>query len=81
VCSRSTKRRGRKTYCSSLAYLIDEKQLTKDCGGSHEVIGMRSEAAPSEGKDFHTEEVSFRREDFDTAPLTRGRENFSATRL
>jgi hypothetical protein len=81
VCSRSTKRRGRKTYCSSLAYLIDEKQLTKDCGESSGITAIKSETGKSEGKDFHTKEVSFRREDFDTPSLASGRENFSATRL
>lgn len=63
--------------------MIDEKQLTKDCEGFLLVIrDDRGERVKSEGKDFHTEEVTFRREDLDEGwELVRGRENFKATRL
>jgi len=35
----------------------------------------------SEGKHFHTEEVSFRRSFFEPLEFTKGRENFIPTRL
>jgi len=39
MCIRRTKRRGVNTYSTRVVYLIDEKQLTKDCEGTYVVMG------------------------------------------
>ena len=62
MCIRRTKRRGVNTYSTRVVYLIDEKQLTKDCGGMFVVMGraeMWWTRGEGEGKTF-----SHRRSDF-----------------
>ena len=50
--------------------------------GNQRAGNAAAEWAMGEGKDFHTEEASFRRSGLDVeCELSSGRENFSPTRL
>ena len=57
-------------------------KIPRDCGKSSRGRDGGGERGQSEGKDFHTEEVSFRRDGLEEAwGLTSGRENLRATKL
>ena len=83
MCTRRTNAGGTGTYPDRLAYLIDEKQLTKDFKEVPRRMGAGgARAGSSGGKCFHIVEASFRLAALAGAwEFKSGRENLRPTKL